>query len=211
VPDGDPFSGLSRRERVRLELLITAERLFAQYGPDGASLRQIAAEAGYAGAAAIQYHFGSKDGVVKAILDYRQPAIDARRIELLDAAPTCTVEVVVEAMARPFLEPESCVEFVAFIARVFNNFEDYPDAYEMATQMPGWVRIRTALDTLLSDVPPDVRLLRISLATLLMLNAIAYRGARLRSHDATPGMSTDEFASELFAAMTAILRPRPPH
>ncbi|MET0908751.1 MAG: helix-turn-helix domain-containing protein, partial [Ilumatobacteraceae bacterium] len=50
-----------------------AERLFALHGIDGVSLRQIAAAAGTANNSAVNYHFGSKDGLITAIFQYRLP------------------------------------------------------------------------------------------------------------------------------------------
>ena len=60
-------------------LILAAERLFGNHGVDGVSLRQIVAEAGAANNSAVQYHFGSKDGLVQAILEYRIPQLMQRR------------------------------------------------------------------------------------------------------------------------------------
>jgi len=54
-PSTDPTPG--PRQRARVELLVTAERLFAQSGIDSVSLRQIATAAGYSNPATVQYHF----------------------------------------------------------------------------------------------------------------------------------------------------------
>jgi len=67
-----------------LQLLLTAERLFAEHGFAGVSLRQIATEAGSANNSAVVYHFGSKEGLVGAIFAYRLPQLMQRR-ELLKA------------------------------------------------------------------------------------------------------------------------------
>lgn len=50
-----PFNAAKRH------LLLTAERLFAQRGCDGVSLREIAQEAGSRNNNAVQYHFGSRE------------------------------------------------------------------------------------------------------------------------------------------------------
>jgi AcrR family transcriptional regulator len=67
----------------RLSLVVTAERLFAQHGVSGVSLRTVNSEAGHKNASAIHYYFGSRDGLVKAVLDHRMPEINRRRIEML--------------------------------------------------------------------------------------------------------------------------------
>src|SRR3954453_7384357 len=67
-----------------LQLLLTAERLFAEHGLAGVSLRQIAVDAGSANNSAVAYHFGSKEGLIQAIFGYRLPQLLQRR-ELLKA------------------------------------------------------------------------------------------------------------------------------
>ena len=62
-----------------LRLVVTAERLFALHGIDGVSLRQIAAEAGSGNNSAVHYHFGSKDGLIEAILGHRLAQLTRER------------------------------------------------------------------------------------------------------------------------------------
>jgi AcrR family transcriptional regulator len=64
-------------------ILLAAERLFAQHGISGVSMRQIGAAAGTSNNSAVQYHFGSKDGLVEAILSYRLPGFHQRRALLI--------------------------------------------------------------------------------------------------------------------------------
>lgn len=66
-------------------LLDAAELLCAERGVAGASLRAITARAG-ANLAAANYHFGSKDALVRAMLARRLRPVNRQRIELLDAA-----------------------------------------------------------------------------------------------------------------------------
>jgi len=58
-------------------LLVEAgERLFGERGIDGASLREITAEAGQSNSNVVQYHFGDKAGLVSAILADRVARIE---------------------------------------------------------------------------------------------------------------------------------------
>jgi AcrR family transcriptional regulator len=87
-------------------LLDSAEELFAERGFDGTSLRGITNAAG-ANLGAVNYHFGSKEELLQAVLARRFEPINRRRLELLDdleagagaAAPS------MEALLRAFLEP----------------------------------------------------------------------------------------------------------
>lgn len=54
----------------KTDILVAAEKLFCEYGFEGTSTRQIAAESG-ANIAMINYYFGSKMGVFKEILEER--------------------------------------------------------------------------------------------------------------------------------------------
>jgi AcrR family transcriptional regulator len=72
-------------QETRESLFLAAEKLFAVQGIDGASLRAITQEAGV-NLAAVHYHFGSKEGLVKALLAHRLRPLNDRRLELLSAA-----------------------------------------------------------------------------------------------------------------------------
>lgn len=63
---------LSTRARIRESAL----RLFAERGPDGVTIRDIAAAAGVS-PALVLHHFGSKEGLRRAVDDYAAAAFDA--------------------------------------------------------------------------------------------------------------------------------------
>jgi len=95
------------RPSARAALLDTAERLFAEHGLQGISLRSINAEAGLS-SAALHYHFGSKGALVEALLERNMPALMRRRGELLgalDALPRPpTTREVLSALLEPQVE-----------------------------------------------------------------------------------------------------------
>ncbi|MEW2044120.1 helix-turn-helix domain-containing protein [Streptomyces sp. NPDC005476] len=68
---------------TRGTLIRAAERLFAAKGVDGASLNEIKRAAGQRNAMVLQYHFGDRAGLLRAVLDKHLPAVDARRDVLL--------------------------------------------------------------------------------------------------------------------------------
>ena len=80
MPAAEPRASQATRER----LLKAAERLFLAYGYDGTSARMITAEA-RANLAAINYHFGGKEGLFQAMLARRLDDLHAERLALLDA------------------------------------------------------------------------------------------------------------------------------
>ena len=64
------------------EILDAAETAFAQLGYEGASMRHIASKAG-ANLATLYYHFGSKDGLLEAVLQRRFEPVIQRQLQLL--------------------------------------------------------------------------------------------------------------------------------
>ncbi|MAE94073.1 MAG: hypothetical protein CL910_05380 [Deltaproteobacteria bacterium] len=95
------------RPSAREKLLDCAERLFAEHGLGGVSLRAINAEAGLS-PAALHYHFGSQQALVEVLLERHMPALMERRRRLLDAldrrAEPPTTREVLAALLRPQVE-----------------------------------------------------------------------------------------------------------
>ena len=65
-------------------LIAAAERLFAARGIDGVSLREINREARQRNTTSLQYHFGDREGLLRAIMAKHFKEVNARRNALLD-------------------------------------------------------------------------------------------------------------------------------
>jgi AcrR family transcriptional regulator len=111
---------------VKTALLDAAERLLADNGVNGVSLRRILGEAG-ANSAALHYHFKSREGLVEAILVRHGQEINLRRREVLAAMERQSqrpdVEQIVDALVDPMVEflrdeGESGRRFLRFLARL---------------------------------------------------------------------------------------------
>jgi AcrR family transcriptional regulator len=76
--------GRQSSDDTRERLIDAAELLFAEHGVGGVSLREINRAAGAKNAVAVQYHFGDREGILRAINAKHFPAIDARRHAMLD-------------------------------------------------------------------------------------------------------------------------------
>ena len=103
-----------------LQLLLAAERLFAQHGIDGVSLRQVAAEAGSSNNSAVRYHFGTKQDLLAAIFTYRLDELMRRRAQLAERADPADLRARVEAHLLPLVElaeaPDS--HYVGFVEQL---------------------------------------------------------------------------------------------
>lgn len=91
------------RSDTRDRILDTAERLFAEHGYELTSLRAITAEAGV-NLAAVNYHFGSKERLLEAVLERLVGPVNAERLTRLDdleSRGTPPVEALIEAFVGP--------------------------------------------------------------------------------------------------------------
>lgn len=98
----------SRSAYTRKRILEAALRLFAQKG-DKTSLREITAEA-QVNVSAVNYHFGSKEGLIQAIYQHRVEALNQTLLRALEALEEqCNspdgpeIRQLVEAYFRPLL------------------------------------------------------------------------------------------------------------
>jgi AcrR family transcriptional regulator len=83
----------------QLQIIRTAEALFAQKGYDGSSVRDIAEAAGV-NIAMISYYFGSKEGLIKALFEERTADIALQMESLLrdtTRSPWEKVEVLIDS------------------------------------------------------------------------------------------------------------------
>jgi len=93
---------------TRERILNAAELLFVEQGFEATSLRQITSKAG-ANLAAVNYHFGTKEALVRDVFDRRLRALNAQRLAELDAAEAAArgrplaVETLIEAFLLPVL------------------------------------------------------------------------------------------------------------
>ena len=97
-----------RRDDTASRIINAAERLFIRDGIEATSLRAVTREAGV-NVAAIHYYFGSRDELLRAVLDRIIKPLNARRLALLNesVASHHGRPLPVEEILRAFLFPTS--------------------------------------------------------------------------------------------------------
>jgi AcrR family transcriptional regulator len=89
---------------TREQLLDAAERLIGEQGVDRASVRSIT-ELAAANIAAVNYHFGSKDDLVREVFGRRLRPINRRRMDMLETTLAQPGPVDLEAIVRAMVLP----------------------------------------------------------------------------------------------------------
>ena len=89
---------------TRERLVESAVRLFGERGIEATSLRMLT-EAARTNIAAVNYHFGSKDGLLRAVIDQTMHAVNSERRRRLDKLESEPQPPSVAALVRAFVEP----------------------------------------------------------------------------------------------------------
>jgi AcrR family transcriptional regulator len=179
-------SAKSNTPATRERLLDAAERLFATRGFDGTSLREVTAAAS-ANVAAIHYHFGSKEELLRAVLSRIVAPVNSERLRLLekaeaDAAPGApSVEAILGAFLAPDLEViRDLGERGAVVTRFMGR--SYTEPSDLVRRMVGeqfgelGQRFHRALCRAVPDVPPDEVYWRLMAVVAVITYMLAAQG-----------------------------------
>ncbi len=105
-------------ETTREKIIRSSARVFAQHGYDGASVRSIVSHAGV-NQAAINYHFGSKEGLYRAVLQTAVQALLADD-DSVPAPETLSREAALRRFVRQQLRPLTARDELSQFLRVFH-------------------------------------------------------------------------------------------
>ncbi len=127
------MTGTAWRENApdaRSAIITAAETLFAEQSIEGVSLREIMRLAGQRNTTALQYHFGDRDGLLRALIEKHAAAVAMRREALLDqleAAPKGSLRDAAAAFVAPLVakltDPDGGREFLQVAAQLVNRAE----------------------------------------------------------------------------------------
>lgn len=149
----------SRSAYTRKRILDTAARLFAQKG-DTISLREITAEA-RVNLSSVNYHFGSKEGLVRAVYQQRLDTLQLEQLAILDRLELQTEGsqdidplLLVEAFFRPLLQQALDTPSLSLLHdHAQNDPKDVIQALTLNGRCEVLDRFRAALAKVLPNAP----------------------------------------------------------
>jgi AcrR family transcriptional regulator len=203
---------------TRERILDAAERQFADYGYEGASMRQITAEAGV-NLAAANYHFGDKESLYAAVFERRIRVINAERVRRLGELEHAGTNPTVTAVVRVILDPMRDLwlgapdgqphPFLRCMARTLLDPQPFMRTMVAAEFAPLFARLFPAVQRALPGLAMPVVIARMQ----AMMGATLFTGARMArlgpagpapaSEPLDPGFALEELIAFCVAGLSA--------
>jgi AcrR family transcriptional regulator len=148
---------------TRERILDAAELMFMQYGYDGTSMRQFTSDADV-NLAAANYHFGSKEALMEAVLRRRLGIINQERLRLLDEAeakaagkplkPSVVIDCFFGTLFRVAADQKAGGEtFLRLLGRTITDPSHFIRTFMSAEHADVLERYKQAMFRSLPDVP----------------------------------------------------------
>lgn len=178
------------------KLIAAGERLFARNGIHRVKVKDLNVLAGQRNASALHYHFGSRDGLLRAIIDKHQGVVDADRGERLAAlGPDPDLRQLVEVVLAPLAErlrSPSGRDYLRIVPQLLDLDGISPTALGQAMKL---------LADRLPDLPDELRSERQRAMLLAAFTLLADRAGRKK-----PALAHDVFVGNLVDMATGMLR-----
>jgi AcrR family transcriptional regulator len=201
-----------RGELARRTIIETAERMYAERGINGVSLREIGAAAGQLNTGAARYHFGSKLGLINAVFELRMAPINAERERMLAEIETSgevhDVRRLVAAFALPLAGALGTRErpswYLRFATQAGHVHGSAPTRLADQPWTRGVDRVRALLLDAI-DVPPSLAALRWTTFAAHISHALADRERELQEPRRRGALPHDVFISALLDTAVALV------
>ncbi len=199
-----------QRDSTKIALILAGEVLIARDGIDGASLREIAAQAGQRNHHAVQYHFGSREALVQAIFDFRMEQMEPTRGAMLECARAKgllgDIRTLIEIIFLPQIELIDAYgdnSYAAFLNAYLLRYQasSFGDFGERIT--PNLAQTLALLRDLIATLPEAVAQRRLVTACFMFLNILVIH---MRGNGEIPEnfeAAVEDTIGQIVEAMTA--------
>ncbi|MGW0041414.1 TetR family transcriptional regulator [Rhodococcus sp. NPDC003348] len=124
-----------KSELARTALMDAAEELFGRYGIDQVSSRRIAEHAGAANHSAVAYHFGDRDGLIRALFERQAETTDALRSAMFrEIGADGSLTDYLRCMILPATQSFSALPIPSWRARFISQARHNPTAVKLLTE-----------------------------------------------------------------------------
>ncbi|MGF7121097.1 TetR/AcrR family transcriptional regulator [Rhodococcus sp. AG1013] len=199
------------RTTARQAMIDAAERLVAERGMPAMTLKDVQIAADQSNKSAAKYHFGSRDGLIEAVVEARMSPVDRRRQEILDEwarqGLSPTPRQVVEALVQP-LAAQTLGRPGSRYARFLVQATFDPALADIIQKHMSAKSFRHMHDLLvnLAEVPREVAAWRASDAITLAMVTLAMREGQDRTPRQTAAIVSD-LVDICVAVLTAPMSP----
>ncbi|MFB7208671.1 TetR/AcrR family transcriptional regulator [Streptomyces sp. NPDC056255] len=195
-------------QETREKLIRAAEEVFAAQGTDGAQLRDIVRLAGQSNPSAVQYHFGSRAGLLDAVMAGRQARTEQVLAPLLDElGEDCGVRELLAALIAAeasLLADDRGRRCLRISAQLTHETGLRTGRLHPALDGTAYGRLIGRMGERLDELPGPLRLERLDLALTLIGAALADRAHQRL--DGIESLTGDElFLADLVETTTAFL------
>lgn len=192
---------------TRERLILEAERLFAERGIDGVTMRMISEAAGQKFAGSVQYHFGDLEGLLYAVFEYRESQLQPLRQAILDEVIASgqgsdlrqILRILFEPNFRMFAESGN-IAFMRCHAAYLTTHRPRGVEHPVDRASPATAAMRQAMDLLdqrLAVIGPELPTRRLEcVGTMFLLGMVEYAADPSRY-----GMSAKDWFEELLDMM----------
>jgi AcrR family transcriptional regulator len=200
----------TRADETREAILSAAERMFAELGLAAVSNRQVSEAAGQGNNFAVGYHFGTRVGLVRAIIARHSERVEEVRARMLaELGGDPGVREWVACLVRPVTEHLASLGSPTWYARFGAQVTADPALRAIVTDdaltSPTLQRVLEGFNTSLPCLPLPVRLERGDMARQLITQVCAERERALAENTPVTRATWQDTATGLIDAIVGLL------
>jgi AcrR family transcriptional regulator len=209
--DSRAAEGVGSERSTQHKLMVVAERLFGEFGIDAVPLRAISKEAGQRNTNSVQYHFGGKLQLLRAIFEFREDQLDPVREAMLIEGEESNSLRDVSWLLRVCFEPNFChyrdnngISYIKLHAQYLSNLRPRGVTHPVDDQSPSTESFRKAIHLLrqrLSFLDEQLFMSRLESVGAMFLGAIIQHAAR----PANGRLPPERLFEDVLAMMTSAI------